>query len=208
MIKYETKITSNMKNNPKMFFAYVNSKRKVRQSVVSVKHVDGEMSKSPQETADIIASFFETTFIQEPLGPLPQSCYGTADDPDSDLVIDPSEVRNALSRLDVSKSMGPDGIHPKVLVSLAENSDFVKSLTDLYNACIKEGKIPKVWKVADVTPIHKKGSKADAANYRPISLTSILCKIYEKFVRDNILDHVKDRIAPQQHGFMHGKSCL
>ena len=90
------------------------------------------MAKSLQETVDIIATFFETTFIQERLGQLPQSYYGTTDDPDRDLVIDPSEVRNAFSKLGVSKSMEPDGIHPKVSVSRGENSDFDKSLTDLY----------------------------------------------------------------------------
>ena len=71
MIKYENKVMSNMKGKPKRFFSYVNSKKRIKQSVVSVKNAAGDLAKSPKETADILASFFESTYSSEPLGPLP-----------------------------------------------------------------------------------------------------------------------------------------
>ena len=208
MIQYEKKITSNMKGNPKGFFAYVNSKKKVKQSVVSVKNSAGKLAESPKETADILADFFEDTFAEEPFGPLPKACYNeVTTEVIGDLYCDPEAVKDALLNLDISKSMGPDQVHPKVLKCLANNSDFVCALTTLYNFCYNGGKIPNLWKTAHVTPLHKKESKSTASNYRPISLTSILCKIYEKFVRTHILDHVIDYISPKQHGFVSGKSC-
>ena len=65
-----------------------------------------------------------------------------------------------------------------------------------------------MWKAATVTALHKKGPKNDASNYRPISLTSIVCKIYEKIIREHLLEHVSANIARQQHGFVAGRSCL
>ena len=56
--------------------------------------------------------------------------------------------------------------------------------------------------------LYKKGSRKDALNYRPVSLTCILCKLYEKLVRRHIMSFVSKKITPNQHGFVEGKSCL
>ena len=69
--------------------------------------------------------------------------------------------------------------------------------------------IPEIWKTAYVTPIHKKGIKTDAKNYRPISLTSVISKMYERIVGERILDDIGHKISPtKQHGFVANKSCL
>ena len=105
--------------------------------------------------------------------------------------------------------MGPDKIHPKILRSLALiNYQFVEAVTDLFNTCASTGKIPAVWKEAIVISLHKKGSKKCPLNYRPVSLTCIICKKYEKLVRAHILKHIEDKIHPCQHGFVNKKSCL
>ena len=61
---------------------------------------------------------------------------------------------------------------------------------------------------ANVTALHKKGTKTDPSHYRPVSLTCILCKVYEKLIRAHILNHVIGKISKLQHGFMSGRSCL
>ena len=68
--------------------------------------------------------------------------------------------------------------------------------------------MPQVWKSANLSALFKSGSKTDPLNYRPVSLTCILCKVYEKILRNEILAFVEDRISPHQHGFVKGKSCL
>ena len=55
--------------------------------------------------------------------------------------------------------------------------------------------------------LHKTGPKYLAENYRPVSLTCIICKIYEKLIRKHILDHIESSITPEQHGFIGGRSC-
>ena len=68
--------------------------------------------------------------------------------------------------------------------------------------------MPLQWKTANVVPLHKKGSKTSASNYRPVSLTCILCKVYENIVREHITSHVRASITKTQHGFVPGRSCF
>ena len=78
----------------------------------------------------------------------------------------------------------------------------------LFVKCFETGCIPLQWKTANVVALHKKGSKSFASNYRPISLTCIMCKLYEQLIRQHILNHVSESITNKQHGFLSGRSCL
>ena len=80
----------------------------------------------------------------------------------------------------------------------------------LYNESINSGIVPEDWKRANVTPLFKKGKKSDVNNYRPVSLTSQLCKILEKIIKRHIDQYLNlnDLISNSQHGFRDGKSCL
>ena len=70
--------------------------------------------------------------------------------------------------------------------------------------------VPNAWKEAGVTPLFKKGKKYDRQNYRPVSLTSIVCKILESIIKDAMLGHLNkfSLIRGSQHGFTTGRSCL
>ena len=57
-------------------------------------------------------------------------------------------------------------------------------LTEIFQTSFDEGQLPKDWKLAEVIPIFKKGSKVDPGNYRPVSLTSIPCKVMESIIRE------------------------
>ena len=83
------------------------------------------------------------------------------------------------------------------------------ALTLIFNKSMSEGEVPADWKQANVTPIFKKGTKADPGNYRPVSLTSIPCRVMEACIRDKIVRHLEENelINPSQHGFMRRKSC-
>ena len=81
----------------------------------------------------------------------------------------------------------------------------------IFNKSIKEGKVPSsVWKIAEVKPIFKKGDKSDPGNYRPVSLTPIICRIFESFVRDSLYNHLidTDLLSSKQFGFCKGRSCV
>lgn len=209
-LKHEQKIVRNLKYNCKPLFRYFKSKSKTKKNVSSLKTESGKLTESPAETAEVLANFFQSVHSFEEFGPLHEYCYKNSEVNNimSDLNICSAEVKILLSKLDVSKSMGPDEIHPKLLKYLSGNVDFVNTITILFNKCIRDENIPNIWKTATVIPLHKKGSIHLPSNYRPVSLTCILCKVYEKFIRTHILNFVKDHINSSQHGFLQGKSTL
>ena len=82
-------------------------------------------------------------------------------------------------------------------------------LATVMRKTLEEGSMPEDWRTANVTPIYKKGAKHSPANYRPVSLTSICCKILEAIFKDEVVSHLERHrlIRPSQHGFMRGRSC-
>ena len=75
---------------------------------------------------------------------------------------------------------------------------------------LKEGIAPFEWKEANIIPLFKKGSRNKSVNYRPVSLTSVICKLLETIIKDHMMDFlIKHKlINPSQHGFLKAKSCL
>ena len=124
------------------------------------------------------------------------------------ITIDEDSVRTKIDNLKEGKAPGPDGISTTLLINTKDV--LAKPLTMIFNKSIDEGKIPKDWRSANVAPIFKKGKRDDPANYRPVSLTSVVCKVLESIVRDKIIEHL-DKNKPlrvSQHGFMRHRSCL
>ena len=88
-------------------------------------------------------------------------------------------------------------------------AELVLPLIDIFNQSLHDGRLPIVWKQANVCPIFNSDDRADPANYRPISLTSCICKFFESIVRDAIYDHlqVNNILCSEQFGFRSGHSC-
>ena len=104
-----------------------------------------------------------------------------------------------LDRIDVSKSSGPDKLPGRLLQSLAKEITPVVHFIFTQSLCT--GELPTEWTQANVAPILKKGSRLQAVNYHPVSLT---CKLFE-----HILAHLEDHkiLTDLQHGFRSGRSC-
>ena len=117
------------------------------------------------------------------------------------------EICKRLQRLNPHKACGVDEVNPMVLKSCA--NAFAKPLTIIFRKSLDEGRVPFKWKLANITPILKKGSRVLAANYRPVSLTSIVCKVMEGLIRDCFMEYLEAEklITDRQHGFVRRKSC-
>ena len=117
-----------------------------------------------------------------------------------------SEILKLLQNLDVNKSFGPDGLHPKMLMELS--ATISKPITIIFNSSMCQGLVPQLWKEGNITALFKKGDKAEPGNYRPVSLTSVICKTMEKLVREIIVKHMSANklFGNEQFGFISGRS--
>ncbi|KAK4819814.1 hypothetical protein QYF61_011833 [Mycteria americana] len=122
-------------------------------------------------------------------------------------IIQGQMVIKLLHHLDTHKSMGPDGIQPRVLRELTEV--LTKPLSIIYQQSWLTREVPVDWRLPNMTPSYK-GQKEDPGNYRPVSLTLVLGKLMEQIIQSAITRHVQDNqvIRPSQHGFMKGRSCM
>ena len=97
-----------------------------------------------------------------------------------------------LKSLKISSTAGPDNIQPRIL---KETQIEITGLQKhMFQLSINEGTLPRDWKDGNITPIYKKGSHANPANYRPISLTSVLCKMLEGLLRDHLMVHLSSHL--------------
>jgi hypothetical protein len=112
-----------------------------------------------------------------------------------------------LQKLRPTSAPGPDLIPHRILHTCCRS--IYKSLAALFRKSLSSGSLPNEWKQANVIPVYKNGSKCDIKNYRPISITSAVCKILERVISFSLLDFVvnNDIIPVHQHGFMPRRFC-
>jgi len=115
-----------------------------------------------------------------------------------------------LQQLKTDKSPGLNWLHPMLLSCCAEELCLPLSLILIYKKSYDTRILPDDWKTASVCTDYKKGCINDAANYRPVLLTSIPCKVMESIVRDTLLHSVTDKniLSCHQHGCRKRRSCL
>lgn len=112
------------------------------------------------------------------------------------------EIEKILLQMPNKVSNTPDNV-PSIIFKQCATS-LAYPLRILYQRSLDFGVIPEAWKSADVIPIYKKGSKKDPKNYRPISLTSNFCKVFEKFVKYKMTAYLVqyNLISKDQYGFI------
>ena len=116
-------------------------------------------------------------------------------------------ICNLLCNLDASKAMGPDRISPYVLKYCA--AEISPILQIIFMQSLNTGQLPSDWLRANICPVFKRGNRSTPSNYRPISLTSSCCKVFEHIIFHSIMDHVQlnNILIDNQHGFRPGFSC-
>ena len=203
--KFETNIAN--KGNKRPFNSYIKSKTKSRVSVGPLKQGE-DLITDNRDMATILNDQFGSVFTHEDPLTAPTCPDSSGGFRVENILFDEETVREKIKSMKISTSSGPDGLSTKFLVDYADYLSY--PLTRIFNLSIDSGQVPQGWRDANVTPIFKnKGSKSKPENYRPISLTSIPCKIMESIIRDRLVNHltVHKLINSTQHGFMSNKSC-
>ena len=204
----ELKIAKQMKQNTKAFYQYIASKTTKKDSIPDLLKEDGTKTKDDAEKSELLNCFFSSVFTNENLNNMPtmedripeNSSIHTAD-------VSIEEMKALLKNLNPDKSPGTDEIHPRLLKECA--ASLAKPLKILFDKTMSTCQLPDEWKTAEIRPIYKKkGSKQDPSNYRPISLTSVVCKVFEKVVKDQLCSHLinNNLLSSHQFGFVPGRN--
>ena len=202
----EKRLANSKNSNARTFANYIKSKTKSRTGIGPLKTKEGKMVTREDEIAELLNNFFASVFTEEDIMNLPHKEEETEARLDT-ISITTEMIREKIKNLKENSAPGPDGITPTLLKGARE--ELLVPLKIIYNKSLQTGQVPKEWREALVTPIFKKGAKGDTGNYRPVSLTSIPCKIMESVLKDHIMDHIEQHrlLKETQHGFMKGKSC-
>ena len=206
---FEKKLADNIKQDSKSFFAYARSKSKCKTETGVLCDDNDTVLKSDIEIAEHFNRYFASVFTREDYSNPPVANYmGDSHIISEELQFDASSVLTAISKLNPDKSMGPDGLAPKLILETKEQISYPLYL--LFKKSLQDTVIPDDWKLATVSPIFKKGNRHKAENYRPVSLTSIICKLFESIIRDHLVHYLESNILinNSQHGFRKGRSCL
>ena len=119
-----------------------------------------------------------------------------------------SQVKKRLQELNDRKTGGPDGINSFFLLNCA--GSFSYPLSKVFGKSLESGVLPKIWKKANVSPLHKSGPKLFRTNYRAISITCIPCKVLERIIKEVILMFLiaNKLMSADQLGFLPNRSCI
>ena len=98
-------------------------------------------------------------------------------------------VVKVLSGLNSSSAAGPDGFHPHLLKACSGALSL--SFYLLFERSLDEGVVPNLWKTSVVAPLYKNGSRCEPLNYRPVSLTSVCCKVLERGIVFQVVDYLE-----------------
>ena len=169
---------------------------------ITLKHHSAE---KPIEKANLFNNFFASCF-SKPSQPLPIPSPTTQAVSLLSIHCSVLEVEQQLLHYKQKTASGPDGISSIMLRNTA--SSIAPQLSTLFNLSLSQGKVPSAWKVSNVTPIHKAGDKSDVSNYRPISLLSLISKVLERIVHNQISLHLTSNklLSNNQFGFRSGFS--
>ena len=194
-----------MNENPKMFYSIMN-KQKNRKNIVGPFKENGEIIDEGEVICEKLLSEFFSQFskISSKVNINPFQIEETEDL--NDIEIKEEDIMEAIDEMDENSAAGPDGIAAILLKKIKETISLPLAL--ILRKSIDEGRIPDIFKLAYITPIHKGGSRQKPEQYRPVSLTSHVMKVFERVIKKKIIKHLteKQKCNDGQHGFVPGRS--
>ena len=191
-------------NNISRLYSYFNIHFKNR-SAIPMLVSNGTTVSTDAEKANLFSTQFAESYNNKSY--IPTSSHLAINDCLQDIFFTEFAVLLKLLGLKARSACGPDNI-PNVLLKMFAVR-FSLPISLLFNKCMISGTIPNIWKCANVAPIFKNGDPSLTGNYRPVSLTCIMCKIQESIVKDFLVEYLyhNELIPHNQFGFLSKRSC-
>ena len=182
---FEKKLYKEVKENPKALYRYINAKKGNRTPIAKLRKRNGLNTRNDREAAEELNEFFQSVFVKEEdkdiiaFNDFARLCFETevAEPFDfkgkiaREVRLDRGMVLKVLKNLDPNKTPGPDVMHPKVLMEVAE--EIAEPVYMIYEESLLTSNIPDYCEVAYITSIFKGRDRKDPGNYRPVSLNTI-----------------------------------
>ena len=210
-LENEQKATKAIKSNSKYFFNYAKRFSKIKSSIGPLLNDNGEYVLDDNQMAEMLSNQYKSIFTK-PSAPLKKASvifhHDAVNGTFTDFDFNMEDIKDAIEDLSLTSAAGPDGF-PTILLKNCKNI-LSKPLFILWRKSLDLGITPHRLKQSHVVPIHKGGSNAIPANYRPVALTSHIIKLFEKIIRKRLVTFMENNnmFNPTQHGFRSGRSCL
>ena len=206
----ERRAVNTIKANPKYFYSYAKSFSKVKQNITTLLNSEDKLVTEKKDLANILQTQFCSVYSDPncPYKSMPEFAVSPITLRDKELALTLDHVKDAISELKLDSAPGPDGI-PSILLKRCTSSLAVPIYL-IWTESMSSGIVPSYYKTGYVTPLFKKGSRCEAVNYRPVTLTSHVVKVYERVVRKHMIQYLdsNDLLSEKQHGFRSNRSCL
>ena len=178
--KKERNAIEAMNKNPKIFYSIYNRRKNRKNELGPLKEND-KLIYNGDEISEIFRRQYRSQF-SENTNDKNTSPFDMEDPDDlNDISIAVEDIIDAINKLDENSGAGPDGIPALFLIKTKEV--IAISLTLMLRKSLDEGKIPDIFKMAYISPIHMDGSKQKPEQYRPVSLTSHIAKVFERVIK-------------------------
>lgn len=169
--------------------------------ISSIKRQDGSITSNKVEIVEVFKDFFQELYSSDRINQVnmitPQEEVA---------IVTVAEVLRAIKFMKKGKCPGEDNITIE-MIKLG-GLDLIRELAELFTQCLHSNKIPEAWNNANIILIFKKGDKREVKNYRPISLLSVLYKIFTKIILMRIQNKLEEGEGKEQAGFRSGYSTM
>ena len=202
----KSKMRANLDNEnrnilTKKFWSHVKSTSKSTR-IPEVVSYSGLTASEPVSKAKLFSDYFRKQFSSP-------STYNTnidfMNDKNFDVEFSAHRIKSILNAIDINKAQEPDAINGAVLKNCSASLAY--PLTKMFSLIYNVGYIPSEWKLSNVVPVHKKDDKGNVENCRPISLISLVVKVLERIMYEELHARTETKIDPRQHGFLRKRSC-
>ena len=194
--------------NPKFFFSYAKKHSRVKCNVGPLSK-NGTLTNNTSEMAELLQEQYVSVFSNPAAEKqLPHHDRCNAGPKIGDITFSQADIEEAIDDMNRDAASTDRDIPALILKECKNNISYPVLL--IWKESFESEVIPEDMKIKSITPIFKKGDTSDPGNYRPMSLTSHLIKIFERVIRKKLVCHLESNsiLSNKQHGFRKGRSCL